>query len=57
MEYKIIDGKRFHLNESRRSKLLWVPSEKYLYSKINKRNNKIEYICYQHVSADPKKKV
>lgn len=57
MEYKIIDGKRFHKDESRRSKLVWVPSEKYLYSKIVQRNGKIEYMCYQHVSADPKKRV
>lgn len=57
MEYKIIDGKRFHKDESRRSKLVWVPSEKYLYSKIVQRNGKIEYMCYKHVSADPNKRV
>lgn len=57
MEFKIIDGKRFHIDESRHSKLIWIPSEKYLYSKKNQRNGKVEFICYQYVSADSKKKV
>lgn len=57
MDYVIIDGKRFNGDEKKRSKLIWVPNEKYLYSKKTQRGENVEFCCYQSVLADPKKKV
>lgn len=57
MEYEIIDGKRFNGNKNKVSKLLWVPREKHLYVKKVTRNDKTEFICYQTILTNRKKKV
>lgn len=56
MEFIIVDGKRFNANDKKRSKLLWMPSEKHLYFRKNIRGGNIEYACYQGILTDRKKR-
>lgn len=50
LTYGIIKGHRSNSN------LLWIVEEKCLYVKKDIRSRGVEYICYQSILCDPKKK-